>query len=295
MFGTFNSESSIGNWRFWMGNNSGALIGPSADTTNLPQEGDILGLYGGTTAIDITATTGGGNYRLINPATGFPFGGQLFYEARVAVSTVSSANLDLFVGLMDRGDAAGTRITSAASLVFSATNTLKTATGNGGCIGFWKRATTNPTDWAAAYNVNAGTVQLPSSSVAATSGLQKILTNSGVPAFSGGIIPMSSTNNIPIANAFVKLGFIFDPTDSCPTMTAVQATTANQTLGNTYSARVQFFLNGQRLPWFLNTADVQAATFPSTFMVPVIGYRSGGTAAGIGYVDWIRVAQLGTY
>ena len=292
----FNGERQIGPWEAWIGNNSGAIIGDGADTTNLPEEGAVLGIYGGSTAIDITMTRGAGTYRLTSPATGNPFGGgKLWFETRLAISTVSSANLDLFVGLMDRGDASGTRITSAASLVFSSTNTLKTATGNGGCIGFWKRATTNPTDWAVAYNANNGTVQLPDSGVGATKGLQKILTNSGVTGLASGAIALTTTNNVPIAQAFNKFGFIFDPTANCPTMQAVEATTSNQTAGNVYPARVRFFLNGQLLPWFLNTADVQAATFPLTYMVPVIGYRSGGTGTGIAYCDWIKVAQLGTY
>ena len=289
----FNGERQIGNWNAWIGNNAGAIIGPGADLTNLPQEGDILGIYGGSTAIDITMAMGGGNYRFISPATGFPYGNKIWYEARVAVSSVTTATMDMFVGFMDRGDQTGTRITSAASLAFSATNTLKTATGNGGCLGFWKRATTNPTDWAVAYNVNAGTVQLPGAS--ATASLQKILTNSGVPAFASGAIVMSSTNNVPIANTFVKLGLVYDPTASCQTMTSVEATTANQVKGNTYAARVKFYLNGQLLPWFLNSADVQASTFPASFMCPVIAYRSGGTSAAIGYVDWIRAAMLSTY
>ncbi len=291
----FNGERQIGKWQTWVGNNSGAVIGDGADTTNLPEEGSILGITGGTTAIDVTMAAGAGTYRPISPATGFPFGGKIWYECRVAISTVATASLDLFTGFMDRGDAAGTRITSAASLGFSATNTIKTATGNGGCIGFWKRATTNPTDWGVVYNVNNGTAQLPDSGVAATSGLQKILTNSGVAAFSTGATALTSTNNNPVANAFVKLGFIYDPTANCPTMTSIQATTSNQTKGNVYTARVRFFLNGQLLPYFLNTSDVQASTFPQTFMCPVIAYRSGGTNTGIGYVDWVRAAQLGTY
>ena len=293
-FVLFNGERQIGDWDAWVGNNSGAIIGTAADTTNLPQEGGVLGLYGGSTAIDITMVAGMPNYRFISPATGFPFGQKLWFEARVAINSVTSAFMDLFVGLMDPGFG-GSHITGAASLCFSATNTLKTTTGMGGCLGFWKRATTNPTDWAVAYNVNAGTVQLPDSGVGATKGLQKILTNSGVTGLGSGAVIMATTNNIPAAQVWNKLGFIYDPSDSCPTMTAVEATTANQTAGNTYTARVQFFLNGQRLPWFLNTADVQAATFPASFLCPVIGYRSGGTGTGIGYVDWVRAAQLGTY
>lgn len=289
-FALYNGERQLGQWDAWVGNNSGAIIGTAADTTNLPLQGGVIGLIGGTTAIDITMTAGTPSYRLISPATGYPLGGKLWFEASVAVSSVTSAYLDLFVGLMDAGFS-GTHITSAASLCFSATNTIKTASGNGGCLGFWKRATTNPTDVAVVYNINNGTAQLPGSSTT----LQKILTNSGVTGLTSGLIPLTTTNNIAVAQSFVKLGYVFDPTPSCPQMFATSAVTANQTAGSLYAARVRFFLNGQLLPWFLNTADVQAATFPSSFMVPTIGYRSGGTGDGIGYCDWVRVAQLATF
>ena len=289
-FVLYNGERQNGKWDIWLGNNSGAKIGTGADTTNLPLEGGVIGLLGGTTAIDATMQGGVPGFRLISPASGFPFGQKLWFEARIAVSTVATASLDLFVGLSDAGFG-GTHITSAASTFFSATNTLNTTTGIGGLIGFWKRATSNPTDIAVAYNVNNGTVQLPGS----TSTLQKMLVNSTFPGFTSGLTALTTTNNIPVANAFVKLGMVFDPTPSCPQVIATSAVTSNQTVGTTYSARVRFFINGQVLPWFLNSADVQASTFPQTFMAPVIGYRSGGTNDGIGYCDWIRVAQLASY
>jgi hypothetical protein len=293
---SYNAQSQMAGWDTWIGNNSGAAVGTLADTTNLPLEGGVIGLYGGTTAIDITMCKGTQGMRLISPATGFPMQGKTWFECRIAVSTITSANLDLFVGLMDHGYG-GTNITSAASLCFSATNTLKTASGNGGCIGFWKRATTNPTDVAFAYNVNNGTVQTPGSSTT----LQQMLTNSLFAPFvtgtggSGGLTALASTNGAPNTNAFVKLGFKFDPTPSCLQGLATSAVTTNQTVGTVYSQRVQIFVNGQRLGWFLTTTDVQAATFPSSYLVPTIGYRSGGTAAGKAYIDWVKYAQIGTY
>jgi hypothetical protein len=293
-------QLALGQWSTWAGNNSGLVIGSLADQTNLPQEGGVIGLYGGSTAIDISMLAGLAGFRLLSPASGYPFGQKLWYEARIAVNTVTSAYMDLFVGLMESGCAVsgGSGITSAASLVFSATNTLKTGTaGYGACLGFWKRATSNPADIAVAYNADNGTVQLPGT----TSNLQKLLVNSGVAGYAtgtggtGGLTTMATTNNIPAANVWTKLGFVFDPTPSCPQMYATAAITTNQTVGSLYTARVRFFLNGQLLPWFLNSADVQAATFPASFMSPVIGYRSGGTGTGIAYVDWVRCAQLASY
>ena len=290
-FGLFNGERQIGQWNAWIGNNAGAAIATGADKTTLPQEGGVLGLTGGTTAIDISMTAGLGAFRFVTSATGNAMTGRkLWFETRIAVGTIATANLDLFVGLMDTGDA-GTRITSAASLIFSATNTLNTATSMGACIGFWKRATTNPADVAAVYNVNNGVVQLPGTN----SNLQQILTNSGVPALASGLTAMSSTAFVAAANVWQKLGLVYDPTPSCPSMLVTAAITTNQTVGQILPARVRYFLNGQLLPWFLTTNDVVSTKFPNTFLVPTIGYRSGGTAAGVGYVDWMRVAQFASF
>lgn len=293
---SYNAQIQMAGWDTWIGNNSGALVGSLADTTNLPLEGGVIGIYGGSTAIDVTMAKGVQGIRMISPATGYPMQGKTWFECRIAVSTVTSAYLDLFVGLMDHGYG-GTNITSAASLAFSSTNTLKTASGNGACMGFWKRATSNPTDIAFAYNVNNGTVQLPGS----TSTLQTMLVNSGFAPFatgtggSGGLTVLSSTSGSPNANAFVKLGFKFDPTPACLQGIATSAVTTNQTAGTIYSQRVQVFVNGQRLGWFLTTADVQASTFPSTFLNPVIAYRSGGTGTGKAYIDWVKWASIATY
>jgi hypothetical protein len=292
----YNAQAQMAGWDVWLGNNSGLLLGSAADTTNLPLEGGVIGMYGGSTAIDITMCKGVQGMRLISPATGYPMQGKTWFECRIAVSTVTSAYMDLFLGFMDHGYG-GTNITSAASSCFSATNTLKTGSGNGGCIGFWKRATSNPTDVAFAYNVNNGTVQLPGT----TSTLQTMLLNSGFAPFAtgtggaGGLTTLATTNGVPNANAFVKLGFKFDPTPGCLQGLATSAVTANQTVGTIYSQRVQIFVNGQRLGWFLTTSDVQAATFPSTYLVPTIGYRSGGTGTGKAYIDWIKYASIGTY
>lgn len=286
----YNAQSQQAGWDTWIGNNSGAIVGSLADTTNLPLEGGVIGIYGGTTAIDVTMAKGVQGIRLISPATGFPMQGKTWFEARIAVSSVASAALDLFVGFMDHGYG-GTNITSAASLAFSSTNTLKTASGNGGCIGFWKRATSNPTDVAFAYNVNNGTVQLPGSSTT----LQTMLASSTFAGLTSGLTALSSTSGSPNANAFVKLGFKFDPTPGCLQGLATSAVTTNQTVGTIYSQRVQVFVNGQRLGWFLTTADVQASTFPSTFLNPVIAYRAGGSTAGKAYVDWVKWASIATY
>lgn len=284
--GVYNGERTIGQWATWIGNNSGAVVGTGADTTNLPLEGGVLGLYGGTTAIDITLAATQSAFRLVSPASGYPLAGKLWFECSIAVSSVTSAYGDLFCGLMDTGDA-GTRITSAASLCFSATNTIKTTTSMGGCLGFWKRATTNPTDACIVHNVNAGTAQV----LGSTSDILKLSTN-----YAGGAMAaLATTSGVPTTigstagTCFIKLGFVFDP--NAYTRRVVTAL-SGQTAGAVTRGLVDFYVNGKRIPVFYDSAILQAATFPTSFMSPVIGYRSGGTGAMIAYVDFVRVAQL---
>lgn len=284
-----NAETPAGQWSAWLGNNAAVLIGNGADTTNLPLEGGVCGFTAGANNnLSITMTGGVPAFRFISPASGNPLGGKMWFEASVAVGSLASGAFDFFVGLMDPGDL-GTRITSAADLAFSAANTIKTASGNGGCLGFWKRATTNITDFGVVYNINNGTAQLPGSS----SDLQKLSLNSG---YGKALSVLASTNFIAGANQFIKLGFLFDPAVVI-NKKAPAAITSNQTSGNLYKPMLQFFVNGQAMSAFLIPSDIQSATFPVTWMCPTIAFRSGGTgiAAGIAYCDWIRVAQLGTF
>ncbi len=284
--GVYNGERTIGKWATWIGNNSGAYVGTGADS-NLPQEGGVIGIYGGTTAIDVTLQATQSAYRLVSPATGYPMTGKLAFECSIAVNNVTSAYGDLFVGLMDTGEVAGTRVTSAASMAFSATNTLKTATGMGGCLGFWKRATTNPTDVALVHNVNAGTVQ----NLGSSSDIAKLSTN-----YAGGAMAaLSVTNGIPAAinsssgACFIKLGFIFDPQAS---PRAISTALSGQTSGAIRRPLLEIFVNGKKIAPFYDSGIIQASTFPSSFLSPTIAYRSGGTGAMIAYVDWVRCYQV---
>jgi hypothetical protein len=286
-FLTVNTEDVAGQWTGFTSNNAACKVGTSADTTNLPLEGGVLGLTAGSNNnLTITLAANQSSFRLVSPASGFPTGQKLWFETSIAVSAVASGNFDLFVGLMDTGDG-GTRITSAADLVFSAANTIKTAASMGGCIGFWKRATSNPADVAIVHNVNNGTAQV----LGASGNIQKLSTNYGP----GAMAALSVTNGAPKAigdssgACFLKLGFVFDPM-AYPKAVATALT--GQTAGQVVKPLVTFYVNGKPIPVFYDFNVVQASTFPSTWMAPVIGFRSGGSGAGVAYVDFVRCAQV---
>ncbi len=262
------------------------VLGTQADTTNLPCEGGILGMTAGSNnSLSISMAAGMSAFRLVSPATNYPLTKKLWFECSIALSTVVSGTFDLFVGLMDTGDA-GTRITSAADLVFSTANTIKTASGMGGCIGFWKRATTNPSDVCIVHNVNNGTAQV----LGGSTNIQKLSMNYGPGAMAAAVF----TNGIPdvvgksTGTGFLKLGFVYDP-NAYPKAIATALT--GQTAGAVVKPLIQFYVNGKVLPIFYDFNILQAATFPTSFMAPVIGFRTGASGAGVAYVDFIRVAQ----
>jgi hypothetical protein len=284
------TDLQLGKWTAFTDNNSGVKMGTSADTTNLPLEGGVLGITSGANNnLGGVLAANESQFRIISPASGYPLQNDLAFECRVAfnkTAAVATGQYDAFFGLMDTGDG-GTRITSATLKVFqTAAAGLYTASGNGGCIGFHKRATTNPTDIGVVYNVNNGTPQYPGA--AAT--LQKLSLNSGVGAVLSTF--MNPTSGDPGAGTFIKLGFVYQRK---PTLSknALAAITTNQTVGTPYGPMIRFFVNGQELGWFLIATDVQASTFPSSFLAPVIAFQTGASASanGIVYVDWIKVGQ----
>ena len=285
--GAATTDKANGEWTAFLAQSAAALGGTPADTTNLPLEGGGLGLTcGSNNNLTITLAANQSGFGIISPASGFPLKGKLWFETSIAVSSVTSGAFDLFVGLMDTGDA-GTRITSAADLVFSAADTIKTASGMGGCIGFHKRATTNPADVGIVHNVNNGTAQYLGSS----SNIQKLSTN-----YAGGAMAaLSVTNGVPTAigsaagTCFLKLGFVFDPF-AYPKAVATALT--GQTAGAVVKPLIQFYVNGKVLPIFYDSNIVQASTFASKYMAPVIGFRTGGSGGGVAYVDFVRVASL---
>ncbi len=285
------TRTILGRWTA-QGNASAATataIGPSADTTNLPLEGGVLGLKAANANKELVlgATNGGFGF-LDASTTAGNFRGKMWFEASVAFSSVASAQQAFFIGLCGLT----TDPTVTANKVFSTSQILDTTNS---IFGFYKPGTdadgftgSIATDFAVAYNVNAGTVQYPG----AVGTLKKLSTNYGPGALTAATF--TAGNFTTVSTMKIKLGWVFDPTPSALQKAATAAVTTNQTVGTTYKATLRFFVNGQEAGAFLVPADIQATTFPSKWMVPLFA-QAAVSASAVAFVDWIRVAQLGTY
>jgi hypothetical protein len=236
--------------------------------------GTILLSDGGNTTVNVSLTSSAGWAGFVAPVVSsvYALKRKMWFECRVAVGSITTAKRDAFIGLTDTGAPA------VNNVIGSTTNTLATAPG---LFGFHFRSTTNPTDVGVAYNVAGGTVQYPTA-------LQTLVnTVTGSP-----LVVESATAGI--GAGFVKLGWVYNPEPSNPSIRCVTAT-GSQTVGTLYKPMIQFYVNGILCPIFMDSTMIQAATFPTTFLAPAISYlsRSATTAGGF-YIDWIRCMATAT-
>jgi hypothetical protein len=253
-------------WQAYMGTNGVLGTDPNLEG------GVILLSDGGNSTVDMEMTQAAGWAGFISPATGNAYKQQIYFEARVAVGSITTAKRDAFIGL-----ASVATPPTANMIINSTTNTLSTTPG---LFGFHFRSTTNPTDVGVAYNVAGGTVQYPAN----LQTLSNTVAGAALTAY-------SATNGV--ATGFIKLGFIFDPTSANPPALVTSATGSGQTVGQVKKPVIQFFVNGQVAPAFFDSSMVQSALFPSNFLAPVIAYESrSGTSAGGLYVDWVRCISI---
>jgi hypothetical protein len=129
--------------------------------------------------------------------------------------------------------------------------------------------------------VAGGTVQYPTN-------LQTLSTT-----VTGAALTAYTTVANGASTGFIKLGMLFDPTAANPPIPA-PASVNGQIAGTVYRPVVQFFVNGQLAPTFLDAGLVQKSTFPTGWMSPVIAFGTQANSAAA-YVDWIRVAQLASF
>jgi hypothetical protein len=285
-------------WGTWI--DTGNLLGATADTTNLPLEGGVLASLPNSTSQTILSPVGGAGFGFLDASsTSGNFRGKMWFECSLAISSIAANSSGLFIGLCGKTS----DVTGAAARLLSATAANGLIHTND-FFGFYKPVASGMTnnaspskvltgslvsDFLVAYCVNGGTTQFPGSA----SNLWKLLSNTGsVPLVAA---TFTAGNFTTVATMKVKLGWVFDPTPSVPQLNATAAITSNQTVGTLYKGLITFYVNGQRSSAFLVPADVQASTFPSGWMSPVIGHVWGSSGAGTAYFDWIRVGQLGTY
>lgn len=209
-----------------------------------------------------------GSFRLVTTST-LALNGKLWFEARIATSTVTATKHEDFVGLAIPALSSG--LPRVAYPITVTDDTLDAT--NGTFIGFHRKATASPTEWCFTFNLAGGTVNYPT-------GLQTLMN--------------TVTGAVATAAGFVKLGFVFDPFVFSKT---VSSATARQTAGAVRRPLVRVFVNGLEAPTFLSTDDVQNATaaqaFPTGFMAPCFAnMNQTGTTPGTSSVDWIGVAQL---
>jgi hypothetical protein len=262
-----NAASQFGKWACWA--DTGSTF------TDSMQEGGVLKLVAAAAGNQVCLGSTTGSFRLVSGATGYPYQGKLWFEARIALGALTTGISDFFIGLADN---TASQMCSASGLIVAAAgNTLVTAKN---LLGFHKRATTNFNDVGVAYNVAGGVVQYPTN-------LQTLITTvTGNP-----MAPYTAVANAP-STGFVKLGMLFDPTPANPSVIAA-ASVNGQVSGQLYKPVLQFFVNGQLVQTFLASINLQAATFPIGYLAPCIVFGAQ-SATPAGYVDWIRVGQLGT-
>lgn len=233
-------------------------------------EGGVLKLSSGTDLDQDVLFSTAGSFRMVTTST-LALNGKLWFEARVAKSSIASDILEFFVGLAD------SQLTSnipAVNRLFSGTDDTLATTAN--IFGFHGKGDTNPADVAVAFELSGGTVNYPTN----LSTIVNTATGANMVAQSG-------------ETGFVKLGFIFDP--AAQTAIIGSSPTARQTSGATRKKLIRFFVNGIELPTFLSSDDVANATatqaFPTGFMSPIFGCAQHATKGSF-LIDWIRVAQV---
>lgn len=266
--GTTNAIGNMGQWASWA--DTSTVLG-----TDPQQDGGVLLLSDGSNVTkNITLGSTAGAFRMASAGSGFPLQRKLWFECRVAVGSITTARRDAFIGLVDN---TGGFSTASATGVINAANALQTTPA---LFGFHFRSTTNPTDVGLAFNVAGGTVQYPTN----LQTLVNTVTSSALTAFTAGATGA-------LATGFVKLGFIFDP--FAPTQ-LLSTLSSGQSAGTMARPMIKVFVNGIAAPAVLTAAaNIQAATFPATWMAPAISYTSRHATLALGfYVDWIRVAQL---
>lgn len=235
------------------------------------KEGGVIKLSSDGDNEGVTLLSQAGAFRFVTTST-LALNGKMWFECRIAKSSVASAHLSAFVGLMAPTLSSG--LPAAAQPLTTTDDTVMTA---GDSFGFNLAGTTStrggPTEVGVSFCLASGTINYPTNLTA---------------------LMAATGQTVLAADTYVKLGWIFDPFAYTK---AVSSATARQTAGWLRRPLVRFFVNGLEAPAFLSAEDVQNATagqaFPTAFMCPVISMMNmASQSSDYLAVDWIRVAQL---
>lgn len=246
-------KNSFGQWSVYAA--AGSLISDAAI------EGGGLSITSGTDLDQTVLFGSAGGFRITTTST-LALNGKLWFEARVAKSSIATDICECFVGLADKQLSSGI---PAVNLLFSGVDdTLATAPN---LIGFYNKGDTAQTEWQFVYQLAAGTAVFPT-------GLTTLMN--------------SITGAVLTANGFVKLGFLFDPFAYPKT---ISTASTGQTAGNVAKPLITVFVNGQPAVAFLTSTNVAGTSFPTGFLSPVFGCQQHATKGSF-LIDWIRVAQI---
>lgn len=235
------------------------------------KEGGVIKLSSDAADEGLTLLSSAGGFRFVTTST-LALNGKMWFECRIAKSSIATAHISAFVGLMAPTLASG--LPAAAQPLTTTDDTVMTA---GDTFGFNLAGTTStrggPTEVGVSFCLASGTINYPTNLTA---------------------IMAATGNTVLAADTYVKLGWVFDP--SAYTRQVVSAT-ARQTAGSLRRPLIRFFVNGNETPAFLSTEDVQNATagqaFPTAFLCPVMSVMNmASQSSDYLAVDWIRIAQL---
>jgi hypothetical protein len=265
---------SFGEWTLYQGSNSGTIIDAGiigAGIQFVPSSGTVSS--GASTPTVALQSLAGAFQFITNSSGASALQGKLAFECRVALTSITSGQRDAFIGLSD-----GAPGSNKPFLVLSAGSSNMLASSNN-LIGFYNAGSGRGQDWWFVYQ-KASTAPVFASNL--------------------GSLISSITGTAIAAGTFYKLGFVFDPTPSCPTGAVVTASDG-QTVGAIARKMIQIYVNGVASATFLTqTQNILTASFPTGIMGPIMAFtdvsnsgtaNSGTGSAGVMQVDWIRVAQ----
>ncbi len=254
---------SIGQWSTY--GYAGAQI------NDAQKEGGVIKLSSDGDNEGVAMLGSAGSFRMVTTST-LALNRKLWFEARIAKSSIVTAHITCFVGLMSPTLSSGLPVL-AQPLLSATDDALSTACDSFGFILAGTSATRGgPTEVGAGFNLTSGTVNYPTNCTAMMAG---------------------TGQTVLAADTYVKVGFVFDPQG--PFRQVVNAT-ARQTAGSMRRALIRFFINGLEHTTFLTSEDVANATatqaFPTAFMCPVIAMMNmASQSSDYMAADWIQVAQ----
>ncbi len=251
-------KNSVGQWAIYAA--AGSLIDAGA------LEGGVMTIKSGTDLDQTVLFSPTGSFRLVTTST-LALNQKLWFETRVARTSITTDTMEAFVGLADSQLATSL---PAVNRLFSGTDDLLATTCN--LIGFHARGDTTPGDWDFVYQLSGGTIVRHATMSALLAGMPTAIT--------------------PAANTFYKLGFLFDP--NAP-VRLVGTAGDLQTVNTLFRPLITVFVNGLPVAAFLTSQNLTSVAsghaFPTGFMGPIFGTQMHATPNTL-QIDWLRVAQL---